>query len=323
MGERERKEEVHPMDPEEEEEEERDREGELEAAEEAKGEQAADEGVLEEIDPLDPEEEEEEAADGAQAALADAEADEGLAAPSKPKDKPQVLGRPCFVYDRPPRTGSTTVSRALKSCLLAQGFRQPLLESRWVRILLVTRMLALDDDKVGLISKHMYMNGEDIRRMRAECGKLVYVSSCKPMRERLWSAAKYRFSDGNVNSSLTEEMKESAVTSVAKDMKTEPFLEDYPYLGKDERANGTPESERMTPDYVIRAEFMDDDLGKLLRALGCESGFDSKNVHKADEERKAFLKRLPLRRRDETFEKLNRLAKQGNEKGLRKIKDFL
>lgn len=290
-----------------------------------------------EIDALDPEEEEEEEADGAQAAVDDAEADmkeeafqstsssSGDASHSEQASK-QTSSRSCFVYDRPPRTGSTTVAKALKSCLVGRGYRQPLAESRWVRTLLVGRMLALAGEKVGLLSRHMYMSGGDVQRLRKECAVLLYVSSCKPMRERLWSAAKYRLSDGNGNSSLSEAMKDEAVRKLGEDRKTEMFLEGYPYLGEDEKSLGVGAEGRLVPDYVVRAERMEEDLGKLLEALKCEGEFESRNVHQAEaeaeEESRAFLKRLRLRMGDETFRKLNERAERGNEEGLRKVAAF-
>lgn len=279
------------------------------------------------IDPLDLEKEEE-VADGARVALQDIDKDENSTsgrtrarrAPVRVVDASQ---RSCFVYDRPPRTGSTTVARALRACLGHQGYTQPLLQNRLNRRLLVERMLRLPGEKIGMFSKHFYMNGEDVRRMREECGTLFYVTSCRPMRERMWSAAKYQFSEGNVNSSLTEEMREEAVRKVKKDRKTEAMLEGYPYLGADERAMEVREGERLRPDYVIRSGSMKEDLGRLLRALDCGGSFDSKNVHKAEEERGPVLERVKIRMGDKTFDKLNQLAGEVNERGLEKAKAFV
>lgn len=282
----------------------------------------------EEIDPADPEEELEEEEDGSMAAMDDAEDDmestasAGDGGADSMQQNVQRVSRSCFVYDRPPRTGSTTVARALKACMSKRGYRQPRAESRWVRTELVGRMLGLSGGKVGLLSNHMYMSAGDVERMKRECGKLLYVSSCKRMRERLWSAAKYRFSEGIGNFSLKEEMKVEAVGMVWRDRRTEMFLEGYPYLGVDEKKIEVAEEGKLVPDYVVRAERMEEDLGRLLEALKCEGTFQSRNVHEADEESRDFLKKLPLRMGDAAFRRLNSMAEETNEKGLRKAEAF-
>lgn len=227
----------------------------------------------------------------------------------------------CFVYDRPPRTGSTTISATVRPCLQALGFQQPRAESRSVRPLLVRRMLALDGPRVGLLSKHMYMSVADTRRLRAECERLFYVSSTREMRARMWSAVKDGVS--GEDDAVNDRLEKKALKRYFANENAEGFLEEYPYLGVNNTRMGVPVEQRMVPDYVIRNELMDQDLGRLMTVFNCSTSVHSKNVHKGKEALERELLKKSLEFGDATYRRLSKLAADVNEEGLRKAAAFL
>ena len=229
--------------------------------------------------------------------------------------------RRCFIYDRPPRTASTTAATALKLCLYARGFAQPAVASRAARALVVRRMLSLGSARVGVFSRHVQLGAGDARRVRAGCAALVYVSGCRPMRARLWSAAKYAVA-GRGNATVGGAARRRAEALVEGDGWVEAMYEAYPYVDGDGQPNGTPGAERLVPDYVVRAGSLEKDLGGLLGAMGCAERFRSDNVHE-EEGADGFLDGVRLEHGDATYRRLERLAREGNERGLQKIRDFM
>lgn len=215
------------------------------------------------------------------------------------------------------------MGRALAACLRAKGFAQSRNVTRARRVDAVALMLSQPRARVASASHHVRMAGADAARLRAECGRLLYVTSCKPMRHRLWSAAKFQFSVGMGNSTLTAAQKDDAVRVVERDDDSERMLEAYPYLGRDDRPNRTPPDRWLRPHYVVRAARMQHDLGSLLEALGCEQAFDSQNVHRAKEDDLAFLDRIRLTQGDATFRRLSARADVANEDGLQKAREFM
>ena len=236
-------------------------------------------------------------------------------------EKSLAWGRPCFIYDKPPRTGSTTIGIALRKCLSQQGFKQPSLVLRSQRSEVTGMLLGLEALRVGTISRHLRLDGTDVARLRRECGRVAYVTSCKPMRARLWSAAKYHFQDRLGNSSLSGAEKTRAVQIVELDRWKERYLEAYPYLNAEDEPNLTAVGQRLEADYVVRAENMDEDLGRLLKVLGCGGQFQNRNVHKVEEDM-GFLERIRLEQGDATYRKLRKQGDEGNEEGLKRIAEF-
>lgn len=275
--------------------------------------EGADEPRLAEADG---EELDEEAADARQAGQ---EVGRGPAAPS--------AKRACVVYDRPPRTGSTTISNKMRMCLTGKGFEQPKAPmSKYVRDLMVQRMLELDGPLVGMLSKHMYLSMGDVAAIRAKCAKFLYISSCRPVRERLWSTAKDIWASKGGNKSVIEGgQREHAIERYLTNKRDERFLEHYPYLYMNGTPLGVPVEKRIVPDYVIRNGRMQHDLGELMRAFGCSSKMESRNMHEVEgEEDFSFIDKRKLQYGDETFKRLDRIAGEANEMGLAKVaREFL
>ena len=56
--------------------------------------------------------------------------------------------------------------------------------------------------------------------------------------------------------------------------------------------------------------------------MGCAAWFRSDNVHE-EESADGFLEGVRLAHGDATYRRLERLAREGNERGLQKIRDFI
>lgn len=233
----------------------------------------------------------------------------------------------CFLYDRPPRTGSTTIFHALRNCtVLHHGFaalRSPQLQDEYA---VVDRMLRLlQGPRRSLVEKHAKLARPALAALRARCRRLLYVTSCRPMRERLWSRQKYRAVPGNVNSTLTDADHDHALKKLRTDTRNEPFLEAHPYLERGEIPAELEDAERLVPDYVIRngqhGKFTED-LQKLLAALGCDPHFTPTNVHESDRDREV-VKGIKLKLGDKIYKKLVNIAEAKNEMGLEKARQFM
>lgn len=98
------------------------------------------------------------------------------------------------------------------------------------------------------------------------------------MLERLWSRAKYATNGQNGNHSLSAADMEKAKASVRND-RVEAFLNAYPYVDKWGNSLNVAEEDRWKPDYVIRKPTLQEDVALLLDAFGCETDFNSWNVH--------------------------------------------
>lgn len=139
------------------------------------------------------------------------------------------------------------------------------------------------------------------------------------MRERLWSAAKMGALRGM---EPDEEAEIRARRRYFGSVWAEKFLDQYPYLDVEGKGIGVREGERVKPDYVVRNGRMGEDLGKLMKAFGCEEGFVTKNVH-IGKEKPAFLKERVLEFGDRRYEWLARVAEEGNERGLELARGFV
>lgn len=222
----------------------------------------------------------------------------------------------CFFYDKPPRTGSTTIARVLSVCLEKKGYTglsKPI--SDYGQDEVVRNMLDKTGTLKSAVLKHVMLSDDDIRLLDTQCEVLFYLTSCRSMKERVASKAKYSMTKKHGNSSLTKEQYSTAIRRAVGDGSTEPELEDYPYTGKGS----------MRPDYVIRTDDFDDDLGALLRALACDISYTSLNVHmrgKTVISGMTQLDDIALTYDDATFRRLSRLAESGNPVGIDKVKQF-
>lgn len=222
----------------------------------------------------------------------------------------------CVFYDKPPRTGSTTIGNALTHCLEQKGYTsldKPI--SSFGRDEVVIKMLSKPGRKKSAVVKHMRISNEDVIRLQHGCNHILYLTSCRAMKERIASKAKYSMTRRHGNFTISPELFSKVLKKALNDEATESYLESYPFTG-----NLT-----MEPDYIIRAESLKEDLDILLRALGCSSIYPSANVHTVHGVGSSDLNELQsvaLQFGDTTFRRLSRLAKELNTAGAKKARAF-
>lgn len=228
--------------------------------------------------------------------------------PAVPRGAHDAVHARCVLYDRPPRTGSTTVARALTVCLRSLNYSVPDLGT-WptdTREVMLSRALDIQGaERVAAVSSHIALTAEgggnvsSRALLQARCRQTLYVSGTARMAERILSQVKY----GLVRRNVTVDTRAALaiVRQRGRDGRiglSERFLEHYPYVGGSGesgfRSLGRREKEpgsllpfaakqgRILPDYVLSKAHMAKDLEKLLRALGCSVEFEDQNVHRLD-----------------------------------------
>ena len=224
----------------------------------------------------------------------------------------------CILYDRPPRTGSTTISMNLRSCVKSKGYALARSYGGSQMEYGIRYMLNSSSDKLAAVSSHVCISREDIERLKKRCGTLLYISSTSPMKKRMFSELKYRMQSHNGNSTITEDHLNRIRLIVKRGTEQmEASKEKYPYCSSPV-AKKPPFA--LKPDYVIRAEYMDD-FQTLLEALGCPGYFKSSNVHTASFDKakqEEILNSITLRQNDRTHKELTMLAETNNDQGLEK-----
>lgn len=179
----------------------------------------------------------------------------------------------CFIYDRPPRTGSSTISDALETCLRGKDYVLAYARTQEERQFVVSHMLQFRRTTRGAVHSHVYMNQNDTTFIRQVCDIVLYVTSTNPMIRRIVSQVKYSLFEGHGNASVSTSDVISALQT--RDFtKYEEFLERYPYVYQEVNVRN-----QLIPDYIIRATQLEYDLTRLLRALRCRDKLESQNVH--------------------------------------------
>lgn len=220
------------------------------------------------------------------------------------------LNNRCVLYDRPPRTGSTTVSSALSTCLRKRGFIVNSFVKPDIRNTSIARGLRLttSSDKPGsrtgrihdyaIVVSHVWMTEEDIRLLRENCGEVMYITSTAPMWERVWSAAKMvSVKERNGNTRLDRGMLDNAAKWLSESNRPYArFYDVYPWIrltGPQRLREDGKHMEEIPhqyepvrihppfhPDFIITKQALLADLGSLLIALGCKKLQPrSTNVH--------------------------------------------
>lgn len=258
-------------------------------------------------------------------------------------------GPVCIVYDKPMRTGSSTIATALRECAAHHAWQvPPWAEEGSFHAAISGALHALRaHTPVALVSSHMWMGQSDVTQLRTRCDALVYITSCAPLHEQLWSAAKMLSTVRKTgNTSLNDAQTESALhwlrlhsTAYAR------LYEWYPYIAMTEpmrrQVDGRfpdlpPAFHRATvtqpliADYVVRKGTLQADLGALLRALGCaaDGAMQRRNVHASLRERDGRMGAvLDARVRavsgvadGDTYTRLMRIALERNAAGLERIR---
>lgn len=252
----------------------------------------------------------------------------------------------CVIYDKTPRTGSSTVSGALRSCLRSSlEFSFPTITSKVDYDRMISHTLNWTSDRVALAGTHFKMPPEEIIQFRRSCRWMFYITSTRPMTERIASRAKSFVSSGKtyMNTSLsTAQMKEAwdRAIKMIDEGEDEKRMERYPFDGW-----------VLSPDYIIRSDYFRGDLSDLLQAFNCSGSFYSKNMHALEDDNSTETSNnssdssdseddsasldidesetlvdfdnLPIRLRDKRHKRLTLLAQKQNERGLEKAAEMI
>ena len=231
----------------------------------------------------------------------------------------------CVIYDRPPRTGSTTVSKALGSCMRSKGYRLSKNGDR-NRSKVVMNMFSLETDRMAIAGPHVAMSGNDVELLEENCGEMLYITSASPMKERLFSALKYkelakRTGDPHSNETIEVDMVAMAKKNSTRTQLRELYLEAYPHVAGRDLSMLDVVPERIVPDYVILKKSLGRDLQAMLDALGCNTPIKTINAHKSNSDEDMVLESIELHSGDAIHSWLTEVAKN-NDKGLRKARKF-
>lgn len=252
----------------------------------------------------------------------------------------------CFLYDRPMRTGSTTITSALRKCIKAHGWAIAAQTKEGEFHNAITNSLRVSEgDSLGIM-QHLWISDADVRALYSRCDRVVYISSCAKLSDQLWSAAKMLSNVRKNGNSTLDDDKTAAALQWLRDYAA-PYArmyEFYPHIRtqaplkvqEDGRFPDVPPSfERASislpfqPDFVIRKEHMETDLADLLTALNCSSSFRSKNVHAVSESDADAEDTLMAKVRDAShaadgvsYTRLMQIANERNPVGLEKIRDM-
>lgn len=180
----------------------------------------------------------------------------------------------CVLYDRPPHTGSTTMMITLQSCMKAKGYR--IFATTHGKEAIRARLGSFLKDgntRRAMSSGHLQINKSEADDMLQSCPNLFYITSTRPMPDRLFVWAKQMVANRtDVRfQNLLRKVKRSLISGEMFEM--EKYFEKYPYV------EAIAESERLTPHYVIRSSHFEDDAKPLLDALNCSGFLQSGNRH--------------------------------------------
>lgn len=224
----------------------------------------------------------------------------------------------CILYDRPPHTASTTIAEALTACLALRDYTAtPRPYDLIPEDDVVANLIAQPGGHRSATLKHIQVSADDIIALRAQCPYLLYVTSTRPMPDRILSSAKYVQTEGHGDSNLTHVQVEQAMRVALGDKNNERRLEHYPFSS----------DMRLLPHYIVRHDSFREDFSALLEALQCDPQFPTMNVHKygsaADEElERATRENITLLYGDARHFHMMALAAERNKKGLRRARLF-
>lgn len=252
----------------------------------------------------------------------------------QPPDKEGNVTK-CILYDRVPRTGSTTLGLTLEQCLLSKGYRVLSADTRSVsKYSVIKRLAGIVYDMSGGVARklaaarhHVCARREDFDKLVKACDRLLYISSCAPMASRLESMAKYWVASGHGNATVTSKRVLKRMEAYASESWAvrEAYFEAYPYTNGT-HPRGTAEDDRVVPDYVIRNSQLVADTHALLNALKCDMRIESDNMHSVEDQAveeviRNYVKNM-VRMGDARYKAMMRLATEGNSAGLRLASTF-
>lgn len=261
-------------------------------------------------------------------------------------NKPITRKPRCIIYDRPPRTGSTTVAYALSRCFHVKRFYIAKFPSRSIRHLHVPLVLSRSEKNFALVGHHFWMSETDIRLLEERCNGTFYMTSVAAIHDRLWSAAKVMSTTSvNGNFSVGDRERMQALEWLKQNgLGYAAYLEAYPFIdllgpqliGKTDFGAVTELPNSWGPgiipkhfqyDFIFRKDNLSHDLSQILTALNCPSSYAIKNVHSeqvdtVDLERDLLLNNITADSYGQLYRTLMENAKN-NDKGLQKLKEIM
>lgn len=240
----------------------------------------------------------------------------------------------CLLYDKAPRTGSTTVARSLANCWKSIPNIHVTTRKGKFNSAVPTLLETPYRHVVALVGSHFSISISDIGALHSKCEHVLYVTSTRAMPERLWSEAKYVVSKTDIrhNSSLAADDLPLVWSTLFERLhQSEPYFESYPFETSYQKSETS--SRDLIPSYVIRTEQMYDDLSLLLKAFQCsDDNIQVTNMHTIELDKNENttigmsgiefqdvpknLSRVPLQFDDYRNKYLLQLAESVNEKGI-------
>lgn len=192
----------------------------------------------------------------------------------------------CFIYDKAPRTGSTTIAKTLASCWRSLPGISVTVRKGQFTSAITTLLSSPNSVAVALVGSHFFITSKDVISLKNQCNEIFYITSTRNMYERLWSEAKYYVSKADIrhNTSLSVDSLSDVWSTLLSNLSTsEKYFEKYPHISQFNESTVSEHgnmSEELTPTYIVRTEYMHRDLSMLLDSFGCsELGIQVTNMH--------------------------------------------
>lgn len=177
----------------------------------------------------------------------------------------------CLIYDKPKRTGSTTIARALHACWSKHHHFEPTKVSKNPNVA-TEQMLKLNQSIVAHSLHHIVFSDDDCKEIETQCRQVFHVTSTRRMNARILSYAKVtalKYKKGRNYTIGSDDLK-----YVLKSIITDGHIIERRY------EKGVYEGVRRIPmHYVIRNDDLQDDLEVLLRTFACAPVIKRVNTH--------------------------------------------
>lgn len=177
----------------------------------------------------------------------------------------------CLIYDKPQRTGSTTVANALHKCW-SDYYRLEPKNSVKQAEKAIKNMLSLKQSIVSHCKRHVSISDYDCFAIEATCQEVFHVTSTRKATERIASYAKVTSLKHKIGRNFTInplDLRKAVQTVMKIGNDLEYRYEKGVYTG----------FRKIQVDYVIRNENLEQDLTALIQASGCNSEILSTNTH--------------------------------------------
>lgn len=179
----------------------------------------------------------------------------------------------CLIYDKPKRTGSTTISRALHRCWSSTyGVEPHVGESNASAG--TARMLSLNQTVVAHSLRHIYFSDDDCASIDARCRQYFHVTSTRSMGARIASYGKVVALQKTLGRNFTATSTSDSLRKIVYHMVKRGKRLEFAY-----ERGAFKGVRKLRNDYIIRNHRLQSDLDDLLRAFDCPPLTHSTNTH--------------------------------------------